>query len=143
MNSENSANNDVGSVVKGIKHQFMAYRNGIVADALRNAGLDCYNVIFGLNLPQLGSVAGTVVPSLDLAKALWADEKVRESRLLATYIFPKEDVDVSLAEELIASVRTQEEADMLVFKLLRFLPFFGDLKSSVCNKFVAGAMSRY
>ena len=39
-------------MLKEIKHQFMAFRNGIVADALRKAGYD-YKVIFGLQLPQL------------------------------------------------------------------------------------------
>lgn len=141
---ENRPCNDIEGTIKEIKRQFMAYRNGIVADTLRGAGMDCYNVIFGLNLPQLKEVASRLSPSLVLAKTLWADCNVRESRLLATYIFPKEEVDAELARELMVSVRTQEEADILVFRLLRFLPFFLDLKAVDCgNKFMEGALLRY
>lgn len=120
----------------------MAYRNGIVADTLRGAGMDCYNIIFGLNVPQLAHIAGTIVPSLEIAEALWADVKVRESRLLATYLFPKEKVDKALAVRLMDEVQTQEEADMLAFRLLRYLPFLPELKESA-NGYAAVALSRY
>lgn len=133
------------TVIKGIKQQFMAYRNGIVADTLRAAGMECYHVIFGLNLPQLSRIAGTLTPSLELAKTLWADANVRESRLLATYLFPKQEVDRHLAEELMQSVQTREEADILVFRLLRFLPFFAELKENdnYTGSMIAASLARY
>lgn len=120
----------------------MAYRNGIVADTLRSAGMNCYNVIFGLNVPQLAHIAGTLEPDKALASRLWADKGVRESRLLAAYLFPHEEISRTEAEGLIQEVQTQEEADMLVFRLLRHLPFFADLKAE-SSGYAAVAMSRY
>ncbi|MCM1004708.1 MAG: hypothetical protein NC402_00235 [Prevotella sp.] len=120
----------------------MAYRNGIVADTLRAAGMDCYNVIFGLNVPQLAHIAGTLVPGMTLADALWADRKVRESRLLAAYLFPPEEVSEQKALELMADVQTQEEADMLAFRLLRQLPYHPALKAAASG-YAATALSRY
>ncbi len=108
--------------LKDIKHQFMVFRNGIVADTLRNAGMP-YHVIFGLQLPQLSQIARTVSPDSTLARELWEDKNVRESRLLACYLFPKEEVNQELALELACSVQTPEEADILCFRLLRYLPF--------------------
>ena len=108
--------------LKEIKHQFMVFRNGIVADTLRNAGMP-YHIIFGLQLPQLSQIARTITPSMALAQELWEDKNVRESRLLACYLFPKEEVSQELALELAHSVQTPEEADILCFRLLRYLPF--------------------
>lgn len=133
---------ELQDALKCIKRQFMAYRNGIVADTLRGAGMDCYNIIFGLNVPQLAHIAGTIGPSLEIAEALWADVKVRESRLLATYLFPKEKVDKALAVRLMDEAQTQEEADMLAFRLLRYLSFLPELKEGA-NGYAAVALSRY
>ncbi len=109
-------------MIKNIKHQFMAYRNGIIADALRKVGMP-YDIIFGLQLPQLSAIARELGTSMELATQLWDDKKVRESRLLACYLFPKESVNEDKAIELAESVQTKEEADILCFRLLRYLPF--------------------
>ena len=124
MNPENI------ETIKQIKHQFMVYRNGIVADTLRDAGMP-YHVIFGLQLPQLAQIARSVAPSLSLANDLWADDKVRESRLLACYLFPKESITLEQALALARSVQTVEEADIICFRLLRYLPFAEQLVAEI------------
>lgn len=110
----------------------MVFRNGIVADALRKAGMP-YNIIFGLQLPQLTQIARSFNPDLSLAKELWKDKNVRESRLLACYLFPKDEVTEELALELAESVRTFEEADILCFRLLRYFPFAQQLASRLIS----------
>lgn len=100
----------------------MAYRNGIVADTLRKAGMP-YKIIFGLQLPQLMEIARYSDRSPLLAHTLWEDENVRESRLLACMIFSPEDISREEAENLSLSVKTVEEADILCFYLLRKIPF--------------------
>ncbi len=133
-------------MLKGIKHQFMAFRNGIVADALRKAGYD-YKVIFGLQLPQLSEIARSLTPSMQLACALWDDAEVRESRLLACYLFPIEEVDLTRAKTLAMSVKNQEEGDILTFRLLRKLPFATELKKSFedsgADAYVVKALERF
>lgn len=108
--------------IRQIKHLFMTYRNGIIADQLRNAGMSCYNIIFGLNLPQLSEIARSLNQSIELAERLWQDKHVRESRLLATYLFPAEEMNLDKASALIEDLQTREEADMLCFRLLKHLP---------------------
>ena len=110
-------------IIRNIKHEFMAYRNGIISDHLRSAGMNCYKIIFGLNIPQLAQIARSLDKSMELANLLWADRHVRESRLLATYIFPPEDINEKMASELIEDLQTREEADMLCFRLLKHLSF--------------------
>lgn len=100
----------------------MTYRNGIISDTLRKAGMP-YSIIFGLQLPQLAAIAREYEPSLELAAELWNDENVRESRLLACYLFPVESITEENAITLAESLLTKEEADILCFRLLRRLPF--------------------
>lgn len=120
-------------VIKDIKHSFMVFRNGIVADTLRKAGMD-YNIIFGLQLPQISQIASGVRASfassdnpdaslLEIASALWNDSGVRESRILASYLFPVGIITEEYALSLASSVKTKEEADILCFRLLKKLPF--------------------
>lgn len=114
--------------VKEIKYQFMVYRNGIVADTLRRSGMP-YNVIFGLQIPQLGLIAREASSSSTetelsvLANALWEDRTVRESRLLAPYLFNRKEITEDKALKLAEDVQTVEEADILCFRLLRYLTF--------------------
>ena len=133
-------------MLKDIKHEFLAYRNGIVADTLRKAGFP-HKIIFGLQLPQLSEIAGRQTPSLELANALWSDNEVRESRLLACYLFPRDEVAEEMALDLANSVRTNEEADILTFRLLRHLPFAEELRNKLASLYPGGyivkAMDRF
>lgn len=104
--------------LKDIKHQFFTYRNGIIADTLRPL-MPCYNVIFGLQVPQLAAIARETERVPELARELWADRGVRESRLLAPYLFSAETMSEDDAVALALDVQTQEEADMLAFRFLK------------------------
>lgn len=113
-------------MLQQIKKDFYALRNGIVADTLRKAGMH-YKVIFGLQIPQIAEIARAQSPSMELADELWVDRNVRESRLLATYLFPLESVNMEKAMALAMDVQTQEEADMLAFRIFKRLSFADEL----------------
>ena len=119
--------------MKKIKHLFFTYRNGAVADTLRRYGLP-HKVIFGLEIPRISEIARGLKPSEELATELWNDSEVRESRLLATYLFPIESMTRERALELASDCRTQEEADMLAFRLLKCLPFAAELLQQLENE---------
>lgn len=119
--------------IKEIKHSFMAFRNGIVSDTLRKAGMP-YNIIFGLQLPQIAEIARNNDKNLELADALWQDSGVRESRLLACYLYPLAEVNEDKAYELASSVQTIEEADILSFRLLRNLEFANALANRLSSE---------
>lgn len=135
--------------LQDIKKRFMAYRNGIVADTLRKAGMP-YDIIFGLNVPQLGEIARGIMADREvLAEGLWADSKVRESRLLSCWLFDPAPMPRIRAEQLMDSVQTREEADILAFRLLRYLPYADELAraplapdASDLRKYVSEALRR-
>lgn len=108
----------------------MTYRNGIVADVLRRGGLTCYDIIFGLNIPQIKEIAGHLrasrpeVELRSLADALWADKRVRCSRLLAIHLYNLLEGTSSYpsAEEIVAmhsSAQSREESQFLALRLPR------------------------
>lgn len=112
--------------MKKIKKLFYTYRNGAVADTLRRYGIP-HKIIFGLQVPQLAEIArsltfDTMAEKADVADQLWADREVRESRLLATYLFQPENTGIEKAYQLASDIRTQEEADMLSFRLFKRMP---------------------
>lgn len=125
-------NTEVYDQIKDIKHQFMTYRNGIVSEALRKAGMP-YKIMFGLQVPQLAGIAASVKAKNTAAAAdgiagnLWDDRNVRESRLLACWLFDVSTMTEAKAMSLAADVMTREEADILCFRLLKRLPFAGGL----------------
>lgn len=84
--------------------------------------MPCYNVIFGLQVPQLAAIARETERVPELARELWADRGVRESRLLAPYLFSAETMSEDDAVALALDVQTQEEADMLAFRFLKRHP---------------------
>lgn len=113
-------------MIQSIKKEFFAFRNGIIADALRKAGMP-YKTIFGLQIPQLAQIARSYKPSMEIADELWNDKDVRESRLLATYLFPIDNISKEKAIDLMRSTQTPEESDMLAFRLLKRLPYASEL----------------
>lgn len=117
-------------MLNDIKKSFFAFRNGIIADTLRKAGMP-YKVIFGLQIPQIAEIARSQSPSLSIAEQLWNDRDVRESRILATYLFPLDKINMEKAMELARDVQTQEEADMLAFRLFKRLTFADTLLSAM------------
>lgn len=110
--------------MKEIKQQFYVFRNGALGASLRNAlgASNPYDVIFGLMLPQIAEIARGQEKNAELARRLWDDRKVRESRLLACYLMPPEEVDAVEAERMFTDVQTNEEGDILAFRLLKWLP---------------------
>ena len=47
--------------LQSIKKDFFVFRNGIVADTLRKAGMP-HKVIFGLQIPQIAAIAKDLTP---------------------------------------------------------------------------------
>lgn len=123
---------ELDKTLQEIRHSFMVYRNGMVADALRKSNYP-YTLIYGLQLPQLSTIAKGYKKDLDLAHSLWNDTETRESRLLAAYLFPENEIKIETVFDLLKSLKTKEEAEILSFRLLRFLPFAVDLSSEFEN----------
>ena len=122
---------NVGTMIQSkkeseIRKQFFAYRNGMLADALRGAG-NCHTVIFGLTLQQVIELANAVGKDAQLANDLWNDIKCREARLIAPLLMPADAIILEAAKAWCDTVEDSEICDVLCHRLLRSLPFAFDL----------------
>ena len=107
--------------LKDIKQYFFAHRNGVAADVLRRAGSP-YKTIFGVELPPISALAREIGFDRELAMRLWEDSDVRESRLLAPWLLDPAALSDEDVRRLALSVRSEEDALMLAFRVLKRLP---------------------
>ena len=104
-----------------IHRRFRLAMNGVVSSSMRAKGMP-YKVNFGVSLPQLKQIAALYRPDAELAKRLWS-ENIRESRLLATFLQPREDFSEEEALRWMRQADTPELADFLCMNLLRYQPY--------------------
>ncbi len=103
--------------------EFRKLRNGEVGDNLRAQGVE-YKTIWGLESYRLKEIAAifladetlSVDALRDLASALWAED-VRESKMLATRLYPTDAMDESLADEWASAIQYTELADQACMNL--------------------------
>ena len=120
-------NND--NLIRAIRKEFFAYRNGIVADKLRKAG-DPHTMIMGCLLADVMEITGRAREGINdeeqlqaLARELWKDTNSRECRLAAPMLYPAELMSQDEALEWCTGVESVEIADNLCHKLLRHLAY--------------------
>jgi len=117
---------------KEIRKEFFAYRNGIIADGLRQAG-DPHTMIMGCQLTDIISIANRYGKDAKLAQSLWNDNKHRECRMAAPMLYPIEEFAEETAIDWCQSVESVEIADILCHRLLRHLPYAAQLWEQLCN----------
>ncbi len=117
------------NLIRAIRKEFFAYRNGIVADKLRKAG-DPHSMIMGCLLADVMEITGRAREAINdeeqlqaLARELWKDTNSRECRLAAPMLYPAELMSQDEALEWCTGVESVEIADNLCHKLLRHLAY--------------------
>ena len=120
-------NTEIQEILKEMRKEFFAFRNGIVADKLRKAG-DPHGMIMGCLLVDISSIAARFSNDINdkqqlaaIASELWSDTNSRECRLAAPMLYPTELMTLELAQQWCQTVETVEVADNLCHKLLRHL----------------------
>ena len=121
-------NMEIQEILREIRKEFFAFRNGIVADKLRKAG-DPHSVVMGCLLVDVQGIAQRTREGIDgeeqlaaIATELWADTNSRECRLAAPMLYPAALMSLEQALQWCKSVETVEIADNLCHKLLRHIP---------------------
>ena len=114
-------------VLREIRKEFFAFRNGIVADKLRKAG-DPHSMIMGCLLVDVVGIAQRARETVGdkgqlaaVASELWSDTNSRECRLAAPMLYPAVDMNLEKAMQWCQTVETVEVADNLCHKLLRHI----------------------
>ena len=126
-------NTTIQDILREIRKEFFAFRNGIIADKLRKAG-DPHSMIMGCLLVDVMAIAQRTRESIGdeeklaaIALELWKDTNSRECRLAAPILYPNRLMTNDMSREWCETVETIEIADNLCHKLLRQLPDAGSL----------------
>lgn len=135
-------NKNIEIQLSEIKKDFFKYRNGIIADSIRKL-YPSGKVIFGLNVPQFMELIRFYPKDFTLGNKLWKDNSSREARLFSFFIIPPEDIDQVFAYEMIEGLESQEEADLLAFKILRRMPNAHEIYNELANKPFQNPLSKY
>lgn len=116
-------------VLSAIHARFRQLRNGEVADNLASQGIT-YHLAWGLESYRLREIAQDFEPSAELADALWAED-VRESKMLATRLYPIDQMTEEKALSWVAETKYIEIADQLCMNLLSRVPFARQLTENL------------
>lgn len=119
-------------IVKEIKQSFRLLMNGVTAQSMRDKGMD-YHINWGASLPHLREMAAEYKPDYQLALELWK-ENVRECKILATILMPKEEFPIDLAILWTEQTTTQEIAEIAVMNLYQYMPYAEDLALLLLSK---------
>ncbi|MBR6285199.1 MAG: DNA alkylation repair protein [Muribaculaceae bacterium] len=111
----------ISDTLQTLRQAFFAYRNGVVAEALRRGG-DPHEFVMGCQLADLMAITSAVAHDAALAQALWDDRRHRECRLAAAMVYPADAMTADTALRWATDVQCTEEADVLCHRLLRHVP---------------------
>ncbi|MTK54438.1 DNA alkylation repair protein [Paludibacter sp.] len=111
--------------LKQIRRSVYLKMNGVTADRMKSDGV-VYAKNYGVSLPELKQMAAKIPQDKTLAEALWRD-KVRETMLLATFVYPVDEFEADIADEWVADVTTLELAENLSRNLLGKLSYIGSV----------------
>lgn len=128
-------------IIKSIKKDFRLGMNGIVSTSMREKGMN-YKINFGLSLPQIRNIAQKYPQNSEVAEMLWK-ENIRESKLLATMLYPLKEMTLDKAEKWINDIEYNEISDIASMYLFAKVPFaielvLNNIKTDNDNKIYFG-----
>lgn len=123
----------IGKQTLAAAHRLFRGRQNIVTSSLLREHGYRYQVAFGCSLPDLKEIAAQIRAGVDdaespfagidlteMAEALWADERIRESRMVAPMLYPRGTMTVEVAERWAAQIPTPEVADVVCMYAFQF-----------------------
>lgn len=103
-------------ILSDIHARFRQLRSGELADNLSAQGFK-YRLSWGVESYKLKEIAKDFEPSEELADALWAED-VRESKMIATRLYPIEKMTAEKALSIVKEAQYTEIADQICMNLL-------------------------
>ncbi|WP_106829308.1 DNA alkylation repair protein [Parabacteroides pacaensis] len=108
-------------IIQQIRQRLRLAMDGAVSASMRAKGVN-YKLNFGVTLPRLKEIAADFTPDAALAQELWQQD-VRELKILATMLYPKDLFTSQQAGEWVSTIRHIEIAEQFCANLMQDLPF--------------------
>lgn len=120
-------------IINDIRFRLRKAMNGIVSASMRQKGVT-YKLNFGVSIPEIKTIASAYTPDAKLAKWLWTQD-VREHKILATLLYPREAFTEEEAESWVGDIRYQEIVEQFCANLAQHLPFAPSLAERwICDE---------
>src|SRR5690554_2163736 len=114
-------NEQVDTHIQEIKKLLYVHMNGEVSSKMEEKGYK-YKVNYGTLLSELKEIAKRYTPEVKLAERLWS-MPIRETKILATYLYPLEEFTEEKADESVHATVEIEIAEILSLNILSKLSF--------------------
>lgn len=124
--------NNYIETAKEIRQSFRLLMNGVTSQSMREKGVD-YRINWGASLPHLREMAAEYKPNKELAITLWKDN-VRECKIIATLLMPRDQFDEELAMQWIEQTKTQEIAEIATMNIYQYLPYAYNMALSLIGR---------
>ncbi len=108
---------NISDIVREIKQSFNSYKNGVVAQSMRDKGVS-YHVNWGVSITDLQHIASRYEADRALARSLWTNN-VRECQIIALMLMPPEDITSEDVEAVMSRLHTTELAELAAFLLFQ------------------------
>jgi hypothetical protein len=103
-------------IIKQIIAKFRLSMSGITSECMTQKGI-VYKKNYGVSTVRIKEISKDYQPSANLAKLLW-NTNIRETKILATHLLPKEEANMDLINKWIDAIDTIELAEQLSMNLL-------------------------
>lgn len=104
-------------IIRSIRTDLRLSMNGVIATSMREKGMD-YRMNFGVDIPKLKIIAQKYSPDAELAIALW-NEDVRELKILATLLYPVDNLSLEKATLWCREIPNQEIREQICMNLFQ------------------------
>ncbi len=109
------------TILRSIRTDLRLSMNGAVAASIRKMGVN-YRVIFGVDIMRLKELSCKYERSKALAERLWSED-VRELKIMATMLFPPDDMTLETANRWAEQISNQELREQVCKNLFEKLSF--------------------
>lgn len=113
-------NKQIEAEVDKITTQVKRYKNGVVVDSLKKAGI-LYEMSYGVSIVHLKNIVSNYKPDNQLAKTLWR-KQWRETMMLSTLLLEKDIKSLGLLQEFCNEAQTEEVLQQIGMNALGGMP---------------------
>ncbi len=113
------------NIIRSIRSDLRLSMNGAVAASMRDKGIN-YRMNFGVDIPRIQQISEKYNSDAELAETLWNDD-VRELKILATMLYPKDKFTKELGLSWSEGIVDQELREQICKNLFQELSFADEL----------------
>ncbi len=114
-----------------IKKNIYLHKNGIVSESMEAKGIH-YGLNYGVSIPDLKQMADTFPHDAILGQLLW-NENIRETKLLATLLYPTEMMNEEKATTWLKDIHNIELAEQTARNLFSKSPDAASIANNWCQ----------